>query len=147
MNRHKPWVETAVRWILALVFFFAGVPKIADPGTFAQAIDNYRLLPYFAVIAMAIFLPWLEVILGLALASGRLRRGTALLTALLYLMFLVAIGSAVMRGLDIDCGCFGTGHRVDLWRIAEDVLLLAGAVWLYCRALSDHPKPENSQAN
>ncbi|MBN1540616.1 DoxX family membrane protein [candidate division KSB1 bacterium] len=136
MSDRKKLLEWAIRWILGLVFIIAGVPKIIDPAGFAVAVDNYRLLPYFIVVVMALVLPWLEVFIGLALISGRLWRGGALLTIGLYGVFIIAIGSAMMRGLDIDCGCFSTGeHDANFRRIIEDVILMAGALWIYRRGL------------
>ena len=136
MTDRKHLFVLAVRWILGGVFIIAGLPKVLDPSSFAQSIDNYRMLPYIGVMLMAILLPWFEIILGLALITGRYWRGAALWTIALYAVFIIALGSAYIRGLDIYCGCFSaTGHTIDLMRIIEDIILLAGAVWIYRQGL------------
>lgn len=126
----------ALRIVLGAIFIFAAIDKIADPGGFADNIDNYRILPYFVVTIMAAVLPWVEFLCGLFLIVGRLVRGASLLVVLMNVVFIVAISSALARGLDIDCGCFTTGaggSRVGLVRVAEDVafLLSAGMIYYY----------------
>ncbi|MFH1009719.1 MAG: MauE/DoxX family redox-associated membrane protein [bacterium] len=127
---------------LAAVFLFAAWPKLQDPAAFAKAIWNYRMaLPLLGmnyVNAMALFLPALELVLALALVVGIWRRGASLLTMAFMLLFIIAISSAVARGLNIDCGCFGTSqagvaiaHKVGLRRLLEDVayFFMAGVVF------------------
>jgi uncharacterized membrane protein YphA (DoxX/SURF4 family) len=125
-----------IRLILAAVFIVAGSVKIADPQGFATNIDNYRILPYPLVTVTAIVLPWLEVLLGVALLVGIWIRGASLWVVILNAIFLVAISSALIRGLDIECGCFSTGGegtRIGIQKLLEDVVLLAGGLWLYVR--------------
>jgi len=127
---------------LAVVFLFAAWPKLLDPASFAKAIWNYRIaLPLVGmnyVNAMALFLPALELVLAVVLIVGIWRRGASLLTIAFMLLFIIAISSAVARGLNIDCGCFGTSkvgvaiaHKVGLQRLAEDLgyLLMAAVVF------------------
>ncbi len=126
-----------IRLILAAVFIVAGIIKIADPQGFATNIDNYRILPYPLVTVTAIVLPWLEVVLGMALLSGIWIRGASLWVVILNAIFLVAISSALIRGLDIDCGCFSTGGegtQIGIRKLLEDVVLLAGGLWLYVQS-------------
>ncbi len=115
-----------VKWLIAALFIFAGISKILDPVTFARDIDNYRLLPYLLVTLMAIILPWLEVLCGIFLIIGSWKKGAAFLLLLLTFMFLIAISSAIARGLDITCGCFSRtleGTKVGYTKLIEDVIL------------------------
>ena len=140
-------VRAVVRWLIAAVFLYAGITKIVDPAAFAVDIDNYRLLPYLLVGATAAVLPWLEVICALSLLSGLWLRGSALLLVLLNLIFFLAIASAMARGLDISCGCFGSGPgagRVGFQRLGEDLLLLAGSAWIYFGVHGNTPKPSET---
>jgi hypothetical protein len=127
---------------LAVVLLLAAWPKIQDPAAFAKAIWNYRIsMPIIGtnyVNAMALFLPALEMILALVLVAAIWRRGAGLLTGVMMVMFIVAIGSAMARGLNIDCGCFGSSklgvaiaQKVGLRRLLEDVayLIMAGIVF------------------
>ena len=129
------WAVWAARLALAAVFLYAAFPKIADPAGFAKSIFNYQLLPDAAINPLAIFLPWLELFAGVALlAVPALRRGALLLTGGMLVVFVVAISSAMLRGLNIDCGCFstaGTGMRAALPHLLLDIALLVAAGWLW----------------
>jgi hypothetical protein len=67
-----------------------------------------------------------ELVIGTALILGVGRRGGALVSALLLVIFMLAITAALLRGLDISCGCFNTdgGHAVGLSLLLRDLLLL-----------------------
>lgn len=125
-----------VVWILRLivggVFVYASLDKIQNPQAFAQAISNYRILPYNLLHPIALFLPWLEMICGGALIIGFRQRAAAWLLALMTLIFIFGITSALSRGLDISCGCFHTegGHGVGIDLLWRDALLMAGALSL-----------------
>ncbi len=128
-----------LKWIVAAIFIFAGISKILNPAAFARDIDNYRLLPYFLVTIMAIILPWLEVLCGIFLIFGRWRKGAAFILLFLTFIFLIAIGSAVARGLDISCGCFSMtieGTKVGYTRLAQDIVLFGVIVLINFRELS-----------
>ena len=115
-----------LKWIVAAIFIFAGISKILNPAAFARDIDNYRLLPYFLVSIMAIILPWLEVLCGIFLIFGRWKKGAAFILLFLTFIFMIAIGSAIARGLDITCGCFSmttAGTRVGYTRLSQDIVL------------------------
>ena len=110
-----------------------------NPAAFARDIDNYRLLPYFLVTIMAIILPWLEVLCGIFLIFGRWRKGAAFILLFLTFIFLIAIGSAVARGLDITCGCFSMtveGTKIGYTRLAQDIVLFGVIVLINFRELS-----------
>ncbi|MGH9441588.1 MAG: MauE/DoxX family redox-associated membrane protein [Thermoanaerobaculia bacterium] len=127
------------RVALGAVFVVAAVPKIADPPSFAHMISNYELLPAPAVNPVALFLPWLEFLTGLALATGVFGRTGAKLAAALLGVFIVAIGINLARGHLVQCGCFDVhaaekSHaqlaREMYWVLARDLGLLALAAWL-----------------
>ncbi|HTY41706.1 MAG TPA: MauE/DoxX family redox-associated membrane protein [Thermoanaerobaculia bacterium] len=129
----SPWLTTRVQFVLAAVFVVAGFGKIADPPGFAHEIHNYQLVPGVAVNAMAIVLPWIEVVCGLALFFGLARRSSARILGLLLIVFVIAISINLARGRPVDCGCFGTSkvekttdQRLNdmKWAIARDVGLL-----------------------
>lgn len=127
------WLERLGRWSVAVLFLFAAVPKILDPAGFAEDVGHYALLPDFAVNGVAVLLPWVEAVGALALLTGFAAEGGLLLTNLLLLVFLGALGQAWARGLDIDCGCFGHGKGNASVALAflRDVLffILAAAVF------------------
>ena len=120
-----------IRIVLGLVFIFAAISKAAEPELFARSIANYKLLPIFLINIFAIILPWIELCAGLLLIFGvSVKENSTILSGLL-LVFLIAIGISLMRGLDIECGCFGTvdGAKVGVQKILENIgLLIAGLI-------------------
>jgi len=129
-GRLKNGAWLLLRLALGGVLFYAGFLKLREGWLFAEAIANFRMLPAQANQIMAVVLPWLEVVTGLLLVFGVWVRAAGLLAALLFAAFLGAITTALWRGLDIECGCFGTGSaaRVGLHALAFDALSLAAAL-------------------
>ena len=102
----SPWLTVRVQIALGLFFVVAALPKLVDPPSFAHMIYNYRLVPGSFVNLMALVMPWLELLAGLALILGIWTRATAALVGALLLVFLAAISLNLARGNAIDCGCF-----------------------------------------
>ena len=118
--------------IIGGVFIYAGVIKALDPIGFANDIDNYKILPWAIGVRLAFYLPWLEILCGLALIARRLYLGgLSILTALIS-GFILATVAAKVRGLDITCGCFG--HASKNWsfstHLALDLVLLGALLFL-----------------
>ena len=103
------------------VFVYAGLLKALDPARFAMDIDNYEIVPWFSSVAMAFYLPWLEIFCGLALIFRRIYRGALSILAGLTVIFLLATVVARARGLDITCGCFG--HASKNWGFTTHLTL------------------------
>jgi uncharacterized membrane protein YphA (DoxX/SURF4 family) len=101
-----PWLTVRVQIALGAIFVVAALSKIADPPSFAHMIYNYRLVPGAAVNAFALVMPWVELLVGLALILGVWPREAAALAGLLLLVFIAAIGINLARGRAVDCGCF-----------------------------------------
>jgi len=115
-----------VRLFLGFVFLYAGLEKINDPENFARAINNYRLLPFSLINFFAIVLPWMELTAGLLLIFGiSIKENSFIITALL-IVFIVIIIISLFRGLDINCGCFGTagGAKIGVQKVIENLLLI-----------------------
>ena len=122
----------AAQWLLAVVFVTAGVPKLLSLEDFALAVYNYRLLPSALVGATAVVLPGVEAVAGLALLSRRWRSAAVWIMVGLCGVFTVASATAIARGLNIECGCFGVliRRKVGYAFLAQNIGLLALA--LYC---------------
>ncbi|MFC2139848.1 MauE/DoxX family redox-associated membrane protein [Bacteroidota bacterium] len=129
---HSEYLKLFTRVILAAVFIFAAAGKIADPEEFAVAISNYRMIPLFAVNFFAIIIPWIEIVAALLLLFGVSVKESSSILSLLLIIFIVMISIAVLRGLDINCGCFGTteGSKVGLTKIGENIILLLFGIYL-----------------
>lgn len=125
--------------ILAVVFVVAAVPKLIDPGSFANDLLNYRLLPENLVGLFALFVPALELAIAAALLWPRYQRGAALLSLVLLVGFAAAMAQARIRGIDLSCGCFGAAFesKVSWLTVARSMLLAAmSAVPLFTLPLS-----------
>ena len=102
----SPWLTVRVQIALGLFFVVAALPKLVDPPSFAHMIYNYRLVPGAFVNVFALVMPWLELLLGLALILGVWTRTSAALVGALLVVFVAAISVNLARGNAIDCGCF-----------------------------------------
>ena len=131
----RNYLTMALRIVLGGVFLYAGGLKIADPAAFAGSVAAYKLLPTFGNYLVAATLPWVEVLCGLLLVTGVRTRPAATLILLMNLVFAVALTSAIIRGLDIDCGCFRQGGpKTSPWiALLRDLALIAGTVVLLLR--------------
>lgn len=119
-----------VRIILGFIFIYAGAEKISDPSAFSTSISNYRLLPLFMVNFFAITMPWMEITAGLMLIFGIAVKENAFILNAMLLVFIIAIGISLARGLSIDCGCFGKGNQIGIQKLIENSLLFLGGLLL-----------------
>jgi len=131
----SPKVLRALEWLcrlgLAGVFIYAAWSKLFDPYAFAANTYAYRLVPPALATVTGIALPAIEVIASVAVLTGLLWRGGALLLAGMLVFFIFALFQAIVRGIDISCGCFGkSSHPVSFLLIAQDQLLLVAALFL-----------------
>ena len=107
--------------IIGGLFIFAGLTKIvhlehlmadghlelADPVAFARDIDSYKIVPWTIGVRLAFYLPWLEIVSGLALITRKFYLGGLLILTVLISVFIAATIAVKVRGLDISCSCFG----------------------------------------
>ncbi|MDI6766592.1 MAG: MauE/DoxX family redox-associated membrane protein [Bacteroidota bacterium] len=116
------------RLILGVIFIVASIDKIALPELFALNVQAYKILPISLVNIIALIIPWMELICGIFLISGVFVRSSSVILSGLLVVFIILIFSALLRGLKIDCGCFGSANTPVSWmRIIEDFgLLLLG---------------------
>jgi uncharacterized membrane protein YphA (DoxX/SURF4 family) len=135
--KHSNLFYLLSRLLLGGVFLYAGLGKIPNPQDFAVAMANYRLLPAAYVTPGALILPWLEVLCGLFLICGLFTRACAWVLLVLLLVFMGALTSALVRGLDIACGCFDLKYKVSSYRdmlnyLSRDLIL----VFFSCQIIS-----------
>ncbi len=143
LGDRQPWLSTAARLLLAGVFLAAGSPKLVDPEGTVRSVRAFEILPEALVRPFAYGLPMLELLLALLLLVGLGTRLAGAVSAVLMLVFLGGIASAWVRGLSIDCGCFGNvgtavpdpvpGYVRDILR---DLLFLGAALLLVVRPRS-----------
>jgi putative oxidoreductase len=122
---------------LAAVFAYAGLDKIREPLQFADNIAGFAILPAALINLLALTLPVFEIACALLLLLPLTRRVASLAVALTCLMFFTALASALLRGLTLDCGCFGVGapSRSKMWlELGLDVALFTAALYVYVRS-------------
>jgi hypothetical protein len=112
-----PWTYRIVRMALAGLFIYGGVIKLLNPRAFAVIIAAYDLVPESLLPILAVGLPLIETIAGLALLLDR-PWGLHLITGLLVL-FVFTVGYGILGDLDVDCGCFGA------WELDKQAALRA----------------------
>ena len=125
----------AVRVVLGGIFVVAGASKVGHAAEFAQQIAAFRLLPQPVIAPMALVLPFFEILLGGYLVIGLFTRLAGWAATLLLLVFDGAIASAVVRGMTLNCGCFGTHDTsVTTWsEVARDAIFVLLAVFVALR--------------
>jgi len=124
-RRLLPALGLAIRVVAGAIWLVAGIAKVADLSHFHTQVEQYRLLPGVFEAPFAYALPFVEILIGLYLLVGLLIRPAAIGACALMVLFLVAQIQAWVRGLVLDCGCFGAlaHERVGLGTILRDVAL------------------------
>lgn len=123
-----------IRIALGIGFLWAGLSKISEPSNFSSLIENYEILSPAASRMTALLLPRLELLIGACLVLGLFTRAAALCASVLSFGFASAVGSALYRGLQIDCGCFGSGSAVSWTHVWLDLAILLASGWLLLRS-------------
>ena len=127
------WPDRVIRGVLAFLFIYGGGLKLADPKAFAATLSHYDLIPEMLLPAVAVGLPALEVIAGMALLFN-LPGGLTVITGLLAL-FVAVLGYGILTDLNVDCGCFGpeevAGQQSLRQAFIRDLLLIGAASFLY----------------
>ncbi len=122
-----------VRIFLGGLFVVAGLDKITDSQAFANSVLQYRVIGPTLAMCIATILPSLELLCGMSLIIGIYPRGSTLLITIMLVGFTILVASALMRGLDISCGCFTqdpNASRIGYQKILENCGLIVLSVWL-----------------
>ena len=143
------------RIVIAAIFIYAGLAKLIRwdmhphppigiaTSLFALQIDSYQMLPPWAVLQMARWLPWIEIAVGLLLLIGwRLRIWSTIVTIVIG-GFLVAVLRAYFLHLDINCGCFAKPEPLTGLTVVRDgsLFLLAVLMTIFAFMESRNPHP------
>jgi len=132
----RQWIGVLARLVVGVVDLVAGIAKFPDPAANVRQVRAFDLLPEAVVPTVGHALPTAEILIGAALVLGLLTRFFAVLATLFFLAFIIGITAAWVRGLEINCGCFGSHgvpadpHRQYAIDIARDIGLLICSAWL-----------------
>src|ERR1035437_4469843 len=141
-NSRRNYAVLAVSIAVAAVFIYAGLDKIRDPLQFADSTAAFTIVPAVFINLFALGLPPFELACGVLLLAPLTRRVGALAAAVISVMFFTALASALLRGLTLDCGCFGVGapSRARMWVEAGRAgALFWGALFVYLRPIPRLP--------
>ncbi|THB75851.1 MAG: DoxX family protein [Desulfobulbaceae bacterium] len=130
--------------LLAGVFAFAAIPKLADTQGFSVVIAGYGLLPETMVPLMAVILPLWELVTAVGLLFGH--RWAYKSAAAMLALFILILAYGISMGLDVDCGCFGADDpEKDAYSglgtaLLRDLMLLIPLFysWWYTRPSRSH---------
>jgi protein-disulfide isomerase len=135
----RVWAATVVRLVLAAVWAWVAVARIADPAASVDAVRAYQLLPDVLERGIGYGLPFVALALAVLLLVGLAVRVAAAVSAVLFLLQLVGLVAAAARGLRIACGCLGSGgvlpagqttsYPRDIAIVAVLLVLAAGLAW------------------
>ncbi len=131
---HNDYINLIIRLFIGVVFVYASIDKIADPGQFARIVYNYHLVPGALINVFALILPWVEMLCGISLILGIYKEGSVLLLNLLVLVFLIGITVNLFRGVNLECGCFTVSSKAQestLGLLFRDLGLLVLTVYLF----------------
>ena len=126
----RPWLGTAARLVLGVVWIWAAWSKMRNPLGFVQAVRAYDATPEWLSKAIGYGLPVLELCIGALLIVGVVVRLAAIVSTALFAVFLVGVLQAAARGIKVECGCFGGGGTTTSTTYTLDVLRDVGLVVL-----------------
>jgi uncharacterized membrane protein YphA (DoxX/SURF4 family) len=134
-------VVLVLRIGLGAIFIYAAYTKLTESWRlFAAGIASYEVLPMWAVELLARTLPWFELLVGLLLIAGRWLRVSTVATSALLLVFFSLMVRAYVKGMTIDCGCFGTGEAISWKTLLRDGGMLAGSLFVTVVAFLNRSK-------
>ncbi len=128
------WLHRALGVALGAIFLYAAGSKLPDPRPLVTIIWGYRILPMGPINLMAIYMPWVELLVGIGLVTGYKRRAAALLGTGLLAMFIVALAINAVRGVNVACGCFSASAEdvSNAWLLVlRDLPMFAAALLLW----------------
>lgn len=134
-----------VRLAIGVVFLYAGFVKLRQPWyIFAGMIDNYGVVSPTVSEWLARILPAAELVLGVLLLAGWYRRTASFAAATLLSAFCGLMLWGYLKGLRIDCGCFGPGEAVGPRTLLRDGVLVAGSISLMISSWLAGGKPRRT---
>lgn len=134
------WVRLVLRLIIGGIFVYAGWAKIQAPQAFADSIATFQVVPLPLINLIALGLPFFEILLGLCLLTGCQKEAAIFSVIILSTVFALALIQALIRGLEVDCGCFGSGPPSigKTWAsLGRDLLMFVISMILYCKHIFD----------
>ncbi len=113
------------RMLVGCVLGFSAISHLMEPLGFLEAVYSYQVIGRTLGWVVALLLPSIELALAVCLLSGNYLRPALISACFMFAAFVAAQTVVVMRGLSIDCGCFGRlSHPVGVGSILITTFLL-----------------------
>jgi uncharacterized membrane protein YphA (DoxX/SURF4 family) len=126
-------LNLAARLVVGGLFFYAAFEKVLHPAAFAMAVRGYKIIPFSLSNLFAIAVSWSELFAAVMLILGIFTRKAAGAIFLLLIVFIAAISMVMVRGMVVDCGCFGEGGAHTSWLLLVRNAALLFGCWLIIR--------------
>lgn len=114
-----------LRLFVGYYFVYASMSKIPYPAQFADILAAYRLFPFPIINAMAVIVPWMELVTGLFIIIGLRNKASAIIIIFSYVVFNISVGLNVITDSPITCGCYDTVGEPVSW-----MKVLKNTVWM-----------------
>lgn len=134
-SRQTGMIEWGLRLFIGCTFIFASWHKIVSPEQFATILYGYAVFPSHLINVLAIVMPFVELVCGISLITGLLKRSSLLLINAMLAGFVFLIIFNLIRGHEFDCGCFSLGDSKgtwsSVWLLVRDFAMLGAGIYLF----------------
>lgn len=149
-GRRTGVIEWGLRLFIGCTFIFASWHKIVSPDQFATILYGYAVFPPQFINVIAIIMPFLELVCGITVITGLLKRSGLLLINAMLVGFIFLISFNLIRGHEFDCGCFSFGNTKGLWSsvwlLVKDFVVLGAGIYLFMIFEGSVKKREDSRS-
>lgn len=127
--------SVALRFVIGTVFVLAGLAKLPRRADFEAAVRGYGLISSRFVRPVSRAIPAGELIGGTLILVGLGTRAVAVALAAALVSFSAAVAINLLKGRQIDCGCFAIGapRRITWITVVRNVVLAGMAVAVAAR--------------
>ena len=134
-----------VRLCLGCMFLISALPKVRQPYDFLSDVYEYEIVNPQTGIFVAMTMPWVELLVGVCLLGSVFTGGALLLSSAMSVMFTFVLSWAIYHGLDISCGCFGSGtSQVGYGILMRAILIMVFSILAYIMLIFSQPKAEEN---
>lgn len=101
------YISIILKIFFGSLFLYSSLVKLMDIQVFAQSLGAYEILPRDMIPFFSYYIPFLELFLLIALLIPKREKELVVLMMFVIFVFQLSLLSLILRGIEIDCGCFG----------------------------------------
>jgi hypothetical protein len=109
--------------LLAVIWIQSAIAHTSNPYFFLSSVYKYKLTGPSVGRYVSILLPSLQFVLAICLLARVFVRGALLTTGILLTVFACIQVSALVRGIKIDCGCFGPANSTPIGQSSVAIVI------------------------